>query len=173
MSGLAPSPAKKNRQGMRRRGLLTVKAQRTFWGLGVCMFLILLVACGQTTATLENHLTPAPHITADPSAVRLIYLVTFTTPTTYPQAHELLKRLGLSTGSWDCLPRAERAGESMNAALVLVLTTPPPSQDTPEFYARTHELIVGYWDTPTSQQLAQLQSSPQVVSLKAIPLVSC
>jgi hypothetical protein len=55
----------------------------------------------------------------------------------------------------------------------LPLTTPPPSQDTPEFFVQHHELIVGYWETPTPQQIAQLQSSPQVVSAKAIPFVSC
>jgi hypothetical protein len=171
MSVLAPS--KINRQCIQGRGSLTVKPQRILWGILACALLLVSAACGQNTATQANHLTPAPQITADPSALHSIYLVTFTTSTTYTQAHELLKRLGLSTGEWDCIPRAERGVESVNAAAVLRLSTPPPSQDTPEFYARTHELIVGSWETPTPQQLAQLKSSPQVVSLKAIPLVSC
>lgn len=171
MSVLAPS--KRNRQRIQGRGSLTGKPQRILWGIVAGALLIVCAACGHNIAPQENHLTPASQITADPSAVRLIYLVTFTTSTTYTQAHELLKRLGLSTGSWDCIPRAERGGESVSAAAVLLLTTPPPSQDTPEFYAGTHRLIIGYWETPTPQQLAQLQSSPQEVSLKAIPLVPC
>jgi len=171
MSVLAPS--KLNRQCIQGRCSITVKPQMILWGILACALLIVSAACGQNTATQENHLTTTPQITADPSALHMIYLVTFTTSTTYTQAHALLKRLGLSTGEWDCIPRAERGGESVNAVAVLLLTTPPPPQDTPYFYAQTHRLIVGYWETPTPQQLAQLQSSPQVVSLQAIPLVSC
>ena len=167
------APLKNTRPLIQGRRSITVKAQMIVWGILACALLIVSAACGQNTATQENHLATSTPITVDPSARKMIYLVTFTTPTTYAQAHELLKRLGLPTGQWDCIPRAERGGESVSAAAVVPLTTPPPSQDTPEFYARTHELIVGYWQTPTPQQLAHLKSSPQVVSLQAIPLVSC
>jgi len=171
MSGLALS--KLNRQCIQGRCSIAVKPQMILWGILACALLIVPAACGQNTAPQENHLTTSPPIPADPFALHMIYVVTFTTPTTYTQAHDLLKRLGLSTGEWDCISRAERGKESVNAVAVLLLTTPPPPQDTPEFYAQTHRLIVGYWETPTPQQLAQLKSSPQVVSLEAIPLVSC
>lgn len=166
------SPAKKNRQGLPGTCSLPVKPHLIGWGTLACALLIVSAACGQNSAT-QGHRAISTHITADPSGGKMIYLVTFTPSTTYTQAHALLQRLGLATGQWDCIPRAERGGESGSFAMILPLTTPPPSQDTPEFYARTHELIVGYWETPTPQQIAQLKSSSQVVSLQAIPLTSC
>lgn len=166
------STSKKNRQFIQGTCSITVKPHMIVWGILACALLIVSASCGQNNATQGNHPATSTQITADPFATKMIYLVTFTTSTTYTQAHELLKRLELSASDWDCIPRAELAGERVSAA-VLPLTTPPPSQNTPEFYARTHELIVGYWETPTPQQIAQLKSSPQVVSLKAIPLVSC
>lgn len=167
------APSQKKRQQTQEGHSLKIQLYIILPGMLMCVLLIVCAACEQYPATQEKHPGTAPQITADPSASQLIYLVTFTAPTTYTQAHALLKELGLETGQWECTPRTARAGESVSAAVVLLLTTPPPSQDTPEFYAHTHILIVGYWEALTPQQLAQLRSSPQVASLKAIPLVSC
>ena len=168
------STSKKNRRSILRTCAVTVKLPVIVWVIVACALLIISVACGQSSAIQKNHSVTSTQMTADPSPIKMIYLVTFASPTTYTQAHELLKRLGLSVGQWKCMPRAEQGGMSVSyASVLLLLTTPPPSQDTPDFYGRTHELIVGYWETPNPRQLAQLESSPQVVSLQAIPLVSC
>ena len=115
--------------------------------------------------------TPGTHstITTPSPAALPIYLVTFTASTTYTQAHDLLKQLRLEVGSWDCSPATR---ERLSAALV-PLTTPPPAQDTPAHFALTHELIVGYWEPPEPDQLAQLRVSPLVRSVQAIPLRPC
>ncbi len=166
------SQSKINRSLIQGARPIVMRSYLIFWEILVCALLIVSAACGQNSVTQSKHPATSAPITADPSSTPLIYRTTFSTSTTYTQAHELLTRLGLSVSQWDCAPRSERAGKILSAAAVL-LTTPPPSQDTPEFFARTHELFVGYWQTPTSQQIARLKSSPQVVSVEAIPLVSC
>jgi len=151
------------------------RAHPIVWGTLACLLLLVSAACEQSRVTQSNRAATTPHIISDPEVVSTIYRTTFTTSTTYTQAHELLKKLNLSVDQWDCIPRSEGSVPSVSAAMVpfLPLTTPPPSQDMPAFFAQHHELIVGYWETPTPQQIAQLQSSPQVVSVKAIPFVSC
>jgi hypothetical protein len=127
------SPSKLNRSLIQGARSIVRNSYLIVWEIVVCALLI-VSACGQnSTPQSKRPATSAPS-TADPSSTSLLYRTTFSTSTTYTQAHELLTRLGLSVSQWDCAPRSERAGKILSAAAVL-LTTPPPSQDTPELEA--------------------------------------
>src|SRR5579859_7485265 len=93
------APSQKKRQQIQERHSLKTQLHIILLGMLMCVLLIVCAACEQYPATQENHPGTAPQITADPSASQLIYLVTFTAPTTYTQAHALLKELGLETRS--------------------------------------------------------------------------
>jgi hypothetical protein len=166
MTFLTPAPEP---QPLLPRALTRAGQQHLIWWASPgCILLIVFAACGQSQTAPGTHST----ITAQSPAAPPIYLVTFTASTTYQQAHDLLEQLRLEVGPWDCSPQGEAAGEPLSAALV-PLTTPPPSQDTPEHFAQTHGLIVGYWEPPEPDQLAQLRASPLVHSVQAIPLRPC
>lgn len=167
---------RKNRSFRRRTRPFIVKPHMIAWSLLAGALLIVSVACGQASVTQSKRPTPSPPVAVDLSPTEIfgvIYVVNFTTSTTYTQAHALFKSLGLVAVQWGCLPQAEGAAPVVSGA-ALPFTTPPPLEDTPDFFAQNHELFLSYFDAPpTPQQLAQLKASPEVAAVKAIPLVSC